>query len=90
MAVVFKGLGATAVAITAANALDSKKFLLRHEHMLSEAVREGLEEEMERDNRVCVMGEDVGRYGGSNKVTKGLAEKFGDLMVLDTPIAENS
>ncbi|CAI0398914.1 unnamed protein product [Linum tenue] len=64
--------------------------LLQHELMLSEVVREGLEEEMERDNRVCVMGEDVGCYGGSNKVTKGLAEKFGDLMVLDTPIAENS
>ncbi|MBA0568789.1 hypothetical protein Golob_006257, partial [Gossypium lobatum] len=45
---------------------------------------------MERDPRVCVMGEDVGHYGGSYKVTKGLATKFGDLRVLDTPIAENS
>ncbi|EFJ33833.1 hypothetical protein SELMODRAFT_230614 [Selaginella moellendorffii] len=36
------------------------------------------------------MGEDVGHYGGSYKVTKGLAEKFGDLRVLDTPICENS
>ncbi|KAK6150069.1 hypothetical protein DH2020_017594 [Rehmannia glutinosa] len=55
-----------------------------------EALREGLEEEMERDPRVCVMGEDVGHYGGSYKVTKGLATKYGDLRVLDTPIAENS
>ncbi|MFS8021041.1 putative pyruvate dehydrogenase (acetyl-transferring) [Helianthus anomalus] len=36
------------------------------------------------------MGEDVGHYGGSYKVTKGLAEKYGDLRVIDTPIAENS
>ncbi|CAM6111094.1 unnamed protein product [Calypogeia fissa] len=61
-----------------------------HELLLYEALREGLEEEMERDPRVCVMGEDVGHYGGSYKVTKGFAEKFGDLRLLDTPIAENS
>ncbi|KAL4586322.1 hypothetical protein LXL04_010958 [Taraxacum kok-saghyz] len=61
-----------------------------HELLLFEALREGLEEEMERDARVCVMGEDVGHYGGSYKVTKGLADKYGDLRVLDTPIAENS
>ena len=39
---------------------------------------------------VCVMGEDVGHYGGSYKVTKDLYEKYGELRVLDTPIAENS
>ncbi|KAJ9563549.1 hypothetical protein OSB04_008709 [Centaurea solstitialis] len=61
-----------------------------HELLLFEALREGLEEEMERDARVCVMGEDVGHYGGSYKVTRGLADKYGDLRVLDTPIAENS
>lgn len=62
----------------------------RHELLLFEALREGLEEEMARDPTVCVMGEDVGHYGGSYKVTKGLADKYGDLRVLDTPIAENS
>ncbi|KAL3330011.1 hypothetical protein AABB24_034062 [Solanum stoloniferum] len=61
-----------------------------HELLLFEALREGLEEEMDRDPTVCVMGEDVGHYGGSYKVTKGLAPKYGDLRVLDTPIAENS
>ncbi|KAM5587651.1 pyruvate dehydrogenase E1 component subunit beta-3, chloroplastic [Rosa sericea] len=61
-----------------------------HELLLFEALREGLEEEMARDPTVCVMGEDVGHYGGSYKVTKGLADKYGDLRVLDTPIAENS
>ncbi|KAF9663636.1 hypothetical protein SADUNF_Sadunf17G0072000 [Salix dunnii] len=63
---------------------------LVHELLLFEALREGLEEEMDRDPHVCVMGEDVGHYGGSYKVTRGLAEKYGDLRVLDTPIAENS
>ncbi|XP_057812300.1 pyruvate dehydrogenase E1 component subunit beta-like [Salvia miltiorrhiza] len=61
-----------------------------HEVLLFEALREGLEEEMERDPRVCIFGEDVGHYGGSYKVSKGLADKYGDLRVLDTPIAENS
>ncbi|KAL0698673.1 hypothetical protein Bca4012_054795 [Brassica carinata] len=61
-----------------------------HELLLFEALQEGLEEEMDRDPHVCVMGEDVGHYGGSYKVTKGLADKFGDLRVLDTPICENA
>ncbi|CAN4077015.1 unnamed protein product [Withania somnifera] len=61
-----------------------------HELLLFEALHEGLEEEMDRDPTVCVMGEDVGHYGGSYKVTKGLAPEYGDLRVLDTPIAENS
>jgi pyruvate dehydrogenase E1 component beta subunit len=55
-----------------------------------EALKEAIDEEMSRDNRVFVIGEDVGHYGGSYKVTKGLHAKYGDLRVLDTPIAENS
>ncbi|KAJ1695622.1 hypothetical protein LUZ63_012320 [Rhynchospora breviuscula] len=74
-------------AAAAATSADSKP---GHELLLFEALREGLDEEMERDPTVCVMGEDVGHYGGSYKVTKGLATKYGDLRVLDTPIAENS
>jgi len=54
------------------------------------ALREATDEEMARDPSVCVMGEDVGHYGGSYKVTKDLYKKYGDLRVLDTPIAENS
>ncbi|KAK4345269.1 hypothetical protein RND71_035445 [Anisodus tanguticus] len=65
-------------------------YIFRHELLLFEALCEGLEEEMDRDPTVCVMGEDVGHYGGSYKVTKGLAPKYGDLRVLDTPIAENA
>ncbi|XP_022715527.1 pyruvate dehydrogenase E1 component subunit beta-2, chloroplastic isoform X2 [Durio zibethinus] len=70
--------------------LQPKLIALQLLHLRNPALGEGLEEEMERDPRVCVMGEDVGHYGGSYKVTKGLATKFGDLRVLDTPIAENS
>ncbi len=58
--------------------------------LLFNALREAIDEEMARDPYVCVMGEDVGQYGGSYKVTKDLYEKYGELRVLDTPIAENS
>ncbi|KAG2289401.1 hypothetical protein Bca52824_049005 [Brassica carinata] len=61
-----------------------------HELLLFEALQEVLEEEIDRDPHVCLMGKDVGHYGGSYKVTKGLAEKFGDLRVLDTPICEKA
>lgn len=60
------------------------------EVLLFNALRDALDEEMARDNTVMVMGEDVGHYGGSYKVTKGLYDKYGELRVLDTPIAENS
>ncbi len=53
-------------------------------------LRRGLEEELDRDPTVCVIGENVGHYGVSYKVTKGFAEKFGDWRLLDTPICENS
>ncbi|MGF1513515.1 MAG: alpha-ketoacid dehydrogenase subunit beta [Elainellaceae cyanobacterium] len=54
------------------------------------ALREAIDEEMARDPNVFVLGEDVGHYGGSYKVTKDLYKKYGELRVLDTPIAENS
>jgi len=60
------------------------------ETLMFNALREATDEEMARDNTVFVLGEDVGHYGGSYKVTKNLHEKYGDLRVLDTPIAENS
>jgi pyruvate dehydrogenase E1 component beta subunit len=58
--------------------------------LLFNALRAAIDEEMGRDSTVCVMGEDVGHYGGSYKVTKDLYDKYGELRVLDTPIAENS
>lgn len=60
------------------------------ETLFFNALREAIDEEMARDETVAVLGEDVGQYGGSYKVTKGLYEKYGELRVLDTPIAENS
>lgn len=55
---------------------------------LLEAVSEALFEEMERDERVFLMGEDIGAYGGAFKVTRGFLEHFGAARVVDTPIAE--
>jgi pyruvate dehydrogenase E1 component beta subunit len=60
------------------------------ETFLFNALREAVDEEMAHDPHVLVMGEDVGHYGGSYKVTKDLYKKYGDLRILDTPIAENS
>ncbi|HXB27944.1 MAG TPA: alpha-ketoacid dehydrogenase subunit beta [Gemmatimonadaceae bacterium] len=53
-----------------------------------EAIREALFEEMERDPNVFCLGEDIGAYGGAFKVTDGLAARFGDARVIDTPISE--
>jgi pyruvate/2-oxoglutarate/acetoin dehydrogenase E1 component len=53
-----------------------------------EAIREALWEEMERDERVFLLGEDIGAYGGAFKVTDGMQARFGELRVLDTPISE--
>ena len=53
-----------------------------------EALRQGMWEEMERDDRVFVLGEDVGIYGGAFKVTEGFFDRFGPSRVIDTPISE--
>jgi pyruvate dehydrogenase E1 component beta subunit len=55
-----------------------------------EALREALREEMRRDERVVLMGEDIGVFGGAFKVTEGLLEEFGEERVRDTPISENT
>ena len=55
-----------------------------------DAVRQGIFEEMERDERVFVLGEDVGIYGGAFKVTDGLLEQFGEERVIDTPLSETA
>ena len=53
-----------------------------------EALREAMIEEMERDDRVFLMGEEVGHYQGAYKVSEGMLDKFGERRVIDTPIAE--
>lgn len=55
-----------------------------------QAISAGLQEEMRRDERVFVMGEDIGEFGGAFKVTEGLLEEFGEARVRDTPIAESA
>ena len=54
-----------------------------------EAISEALAEEMRRDERVFIIGEDVGAYGGAFGVTKGLYDEFGERRVIDTPISES-
>lgn len=54
----------------------------------AEAIREALREELKRDSRVFLMGEDVGIYGGTFGVSAGLIEEFGPGRILDTPISE--
>lgn len=53
-----------------------------------EAIREALRQEMQRDPRVFIIGEDVGVYGGAFGVTLGLVQEFGEERVIDTPISE--
>src|SRR6185503_9181136 len=55
-----------------------------------QAISDGLRTEMRRDNRVFVLGEDVGVYGGAFKVTLGFQEEFGSWRVIDTPLSETA
>ncbi len=54
------------------------------------AINEALREEMTRDKRVCLLGEDIGRGGGAWSATRGLLQEFGPDRVKDMPIAENT
>jgi 2-oxoisovalerate dehydrogenase E1 component beta subunit len=56
---------------------------------LLQAIHDGLAEEMRTDDTVMVLGEDVGRAGGVFRVTQGLAEEFGPVRAMDTPLAES-
>ena len=55
-----------------------------------QAISDGLRQEMRRDNRVFVIGEDVGVYGGAFKVTLGFQEEFGPWRVIDAPLSETA
>jgi len=57
---------------------------------LLEAIRQGLWEEMERDETVFLLGEDIGAYGGAFKMTEGFLSRFGEERVIDTPISESA
>src|SRR5438270_7884556 len=53
-----------------------------------EALNQAMSEEMERDDRVFLMGEEVAEYNGAYKVSQGMLERFGPRRVIDTPISE--
>jgi pyruvate/2-oxoglutarate/acetoin dehydrogenase E1 component len=55
-----------------------------------EAIRQALFDEMARDERVFLLGEDIGAYGGAFKATEGLLDRFGETRVIDTPISEQA
>jgi pyruvate/2-oxoglutarate/acetoin dehydrogenase E1 component len=63
---------------------------LTREITYAEAIREALTQEMRRDERVFLLGEDIGIYGGAFGVTYGLLEEFGEERVRDTPISEQT
>lgn len=58
------------------------------EIQMREALREAMQEEMRRDDRVFLMGEEVAQYNGAYKVSQGMLDEFGERRVIDTPIAE--
>jgi pyruvate dehydrogenase E1 component beta subunit len=60
------------------------------EIVLREALKRGLEEALENDPRVFIMGEDIGEYGGAYAVTDGFLKKFGEKRIKDTPISEQA
>jgi 2-oxoisovalerate dehydrogenase E1 component beta subunit len=70
------------------NAGDKKTGKTMKKTTFIEAITEALYEEMERDERVFLIGEDIGLYGGVFKATKGLMDKFGPERVIDSPISE--
>jgi 2-oxoisovalerate dehydrogenase E1 component beta subunit len=55
-----------------------------------EAIRQALFDEMARDERIYVIGEDVGAYGGAFKITEGLLDKYGEKRVIDAPVSEQA
>jgi len=61
---------------------------MAREITLRDALREGMSEEMRRDDTVFLMGEEVAAYNGAYKVSKGMLDEFGERRVIDTPIAE--
>lgn len=56
---------------------------------MRDALNEALAEELERNDKVFILGEEVAQYNGAYKVTKGLLDRFGERRVIDTPITES-
>lgn len=69
-------------------AFSINKTLCAKQMTVRDALNSALDEEMERDERVFILGEEVAQYDGAYKVTRGLWKKYGDKRVIDTPIVE--
>ena len=67
---------------------NSKRWLATIDIPVREAINQAIDEEMARDEKVFVLGEEVAQYQGAYKVTKGLFQKYGAKRVIDTPITE--
>ncbi|KAF8195814.1 thiamine diphosphate-binding protein [Mycena galopus ATCC 62051] len=78
-------------ALVASSALRARRYAsseAEHTMTVRDALNAAMEEEMIRDEKVFILGEEVARYNGAYKVTKGLLDKFGEKRVVDTPITE--
>lgn len=62
---------------------------IAHEVTYLEAISQALDEEMSQDERVFLLGEDIGPYGGAFRITEGFQEKYGEWRILDTPLSES-
>ena len=71
------------------NDVDVQKNLTTDEITMRQAIRDTIAEEMRKDKKVFILGEEVAEYQGAYKVTQGLLEEFGNERVLDTPISEH-
>jgi len=77
-----------AAPVAAPESDEDKFFAKTVKKTVREALRDAMAEEMRRDDKVFVMGEEVAQYQGAYKVTQGLLQEFGDSRVIDTPITE--
>lgn len=69
-------------------ALSTTRTALVQQMTVRDALNSALDEEMAKDERVFILGEEVAQYDGAYKVTRGLWKKYGDKRVIDTPITE--
>uniref|UniRef100_A0A1A9W7D1 Pyruvate dehydrogenase E1 component subunit beta n=1 Tax=Glossina brevipalpis TaxID=37001 RepID=A0A1A9W7D1_9MUSC len=85
---VFSNCARRTLATTAKPAAATKPVVTAKQMTCREALNSAMDDEMERDSRVFLMGEEVAQYDGAYKVSRGLWKKYGDKRVIDTPITE--
>jgi len=83
-----KKMLATASKLLSRRSFSTGRVLAAQPMTVRDALNSALDEEMERDERVFILGEEVAMYDGAYKVSRGLWKKYGDRRVIDTPITE--